>query len=199
MKKHIVRSGDSLHSIARTYGVSSWQSLYNARENAALRAKRKSPHSIKPGDVVYIPSTAADAKRRAETIRRLEKLRRDAKKSMEQELRYLAEQKRNVKKWSDGIDTTAFVAGLTTGLGKLVGKGYKAAAATGKELTKLNAEVAREVAKNSAQRPIDFYAGQATLRGDESLAWAFTKTLLISYNQMTSPSYWANQVIKLRD
>mgnify|MGYP001823585007 FL=1 len=181
---------------ARANGMKSWEALYNARDNAALRAKRKNPHAIKPGDVVYVPSAGSD-KDRKEIIHKLKKLKVQTKKSLDKELRYLAEQKRNVQRWSTGVDTAGFVANLSLGLGKLVGQGYKAASATGKELAKINAEVAKGTAQNLATRPVQLYAGGATLRGDESLGWAITKTLLISYNQMTSPSYWANGFTKL--
>lgn len=33
----------------------SWQSVWNAPENAALRAKRKNPKDIQPGDKLFVP------------------------------------------------------------------------------------------------------------------------------------------------
>ena len=54
MTEHTVLQGECLSSIAKAHGTS-WQALWNAPENAALRAKRGSPDILFPGDVVTIP------------------------------------------------------------------------------------------------------------------------------------------------
>ena len=55
MRKHIVKQGESLSKIARTYGLASYQALYEAPENATLRANRPNPNVLFPGDEVTIP------------------------------------------------------------------------------------------------------------------------------------------------
>jgi N-acetylmuramoyl-L-alanine amidase len=53
-KKHTVRDGDCLNSIAEHYGFQ-WKYLWNLPENAALKAKRQDPDVLLPGDEVTIP------------------------------------------------------------------------------------------------------------------------------------------------
>lgn len=101
-----------------------------------------------------------------------------------------------MRNWSTGVDTAAFIANLSVGLGSLVKQGYKTGTATAAELAKINAEVGRGAAINAVKGPTEAYAGTLTITGNESLAGAITKTLLISYSQMTSPSYWANFAVK---
>jgi hypothetical protein len=51
---HIVRAGDCVSSIAYDYGHHP-DTLWNAAENAALKALRKNPNVLLPGDVVVVP------------------------------------------------------------------------------------------------------------------------------------------------
>lgn len=55
---HRVEQGDCLARIAKTYGFSDWRTLYDHADNAALRAKRKNPHQLFPGDEVHVPERA---------------------------------------------------------------------------------------------------------------------------------------------
>lgn len=56
-KRHIVQQGETLCSIARAHGCADWQAIYNDPANADLRAKRKNPNVLHPGDVVTIPDS----------------------------------------------------------------------------------------------------------------------------------------------
>jgi len=51
---HTVKEGDCMLSIADQYGFF-WESLWGLPENAALKAKRKHPTVLMPGDVVFVP------------------------------------------------------------------------------------------------------------------------------------------------
>jgi LysM domain len=53
--RHRVEQGDSLASIAKQYGFGDWRKIYDHPDNQALKQKRKSPHILMPGDVVFIP------------------------------------------------------------------------------------------------------------------------------------------------
>ncbi len=53
-KRHKVRKGEHLSGIAAHYGLSSWEQIWNADENAKLRDKRD-PNILHPGDVLRIP------------------------------------------------------------------------------------------------------------------------------------------------
>lgn len=54
MTDYVVKQGDCLSSIAHQFGFT-WQKLWNDPSNAELRAKRKNPNVLYPGDVVHIP------------------------------------------------------------------------------------------------------------------------------------------------
>ena len=52
--RHTAAQGDSVESIAHAAGHV-WQTLWDHPENAALRERRRSPHVLHPGDVVFVP------------------------------------------------------------------------------------------------------------------------------------------------
>lgn len=54
-RMHTVRQGECLSSIARKYGLKSWQSLYEHPENERFRSIRKDPNILSPGDKIVIP------------------------------------------------------------------------------------------------------------------------------------------------
>jgi hypothetical protein len=52
---HKVEQGEHLSAIAAQYGFKSFIPIWNADENAHLRAVRNDPHQLLPGDEVVIP------------------------------------------------------------------------------------------------------------------------------------------------
>jgi len=46
----------TISGIAAQSGIKNWQTVWNAPQNAALRAQRKKPELIQPGDKVYVPA-----------------------------------------------------------------------------------------------------------------------------------------------
>ena len=48
--RYVVKQGDYLAKIARAHGYTDYNALWNAPENQGLRAKRKSPNVLYPGD-----------------------------------------------------------------------------------------------------------------------------------------------------
>ncbi len=54
MPKYTVQQGDSIPSIAADNGFF-WETIWNLPENAQLKAKRKTPNQLFPGDEVFIP------------------------------------------------------------------------------------------------------------------------------------------------
>jgi len=52
---HTVQQGEYLSSIAKKYGFSDWQTIYNHPENADLKKVRPNPDVLCAGDVVVIP------------------------------------------------------------------------------------------------------------------------------------------------
>ncbi|WP_284618589.1 hypothetical protein [Aquabacterium humicola] len=55
MPIHIVEQGDHLSSIAEKAGFHDLRTIWDHPENAALKALRKNPHVLQPGDSVFIP------------------------------------------------------------------------------------------------------------------------------------------------
>lgn len=54
MKKHIVRQGDDMQSIAYENRMW-WETIWHHSDNAELKRKRENPNLLLPGDVVCIP------------------------------------------------------------------------------------------------------------------------------------------------
>lgn len=53
--EHVVKKGECLSSIAKTYHFADWRKIYDHPENADFKKKRPNPDLIYPGDVVMIP------------------------------------------------------------------------------------------------------------------------------------------------
>jgi ribosomal protein S16 len=58
--QYIVRQGDHLARIATAFGFSEWKKIWDHAANAALRAKRRNPDVLMPGDEVFIPERGAE-------------------------------------------------------------------------------------------------------------------------------------------
>jgi len=53
---HRVVEGDTISSIAASYGITDWENrVWNAPENARLKTERVNPNTLAPGDEVFIP------------------------------------------------------------------------------------------------------------------------------------------------
>ncbi len=55
MPNHTVKPGEHLAQIALDYGFTNFKHIFDLGENAELKAKRKTPHILAPGDKVWIP------------------------------------------------------------------------------------------------------------------------------------------------
>lgn len=53
--KHVVREGESLIPIARRYGFRNVRTIFDAPENEALKALRRTVNALRTGDVLMIP------------------------------------------------------------------------------------------------------------------------------------------------
>ncbi len=61
-RKHTVKQGECLSSIASHYGFGDWRAIYGHADNAEFRKLRPNPNLIYPGDILVIP----DPKQRKE-------------------------------------------------------------------------------------------------------------------------------------
>jgi N-acetylmuramoyl-L-alanine amidase len=60
MGHHVtVEQGDHLPALAEEAGFSDWRTVWDAPENAELRAQRKEPGLLAPGDRVFLPDKQA--------------------------------------------------------------------------------------------------------------------------------------------
>jgi Putative peptidoglycan binding domain/LysM domain len=57
---HRVEQGDTLYTIAKQFGFPNWKVIFDDPSNADLKAKRKNPQILHPGDVVQIPDVSPD-------------------------------------------------------------------------------------------------------------------------------------------
>ncbi len=53
--EHTVKPGECFASLAEQHGFSSYKTLYDHPENAALKSRRPNPNVLCPGDIVHIP------------------------------------------------------------------------------------------------------------------------------------------------
>src|SRR6188768_1125924 len=53
--QYTVKKGDTLSQIAQQFGFKNWELVWNDASNNELRARRKKPEQILPGDQVTIP------------------------------------------------------------------------------------------------------------------------------------------------
>ena len=52
---HTVKEGEHLSGIAARYGFRDYRTIWNHPQNADLKSRRRDPHVLNPGDVVFIP------------------------------------------------------------------------------------------------------------------------------------------------
>lgn len=57
--RYRVEQGDHLSGIAARFGLPKFEIIWDHPENAALKAERKNPHILYPGDELYIPEHEA--------------------------------------------------------------------------------------------------------------------------------------------
>jgi putative peptidoglycan binding protein len=56
---HVVRQGEHLAGIAHQYGFADWQLIWNDPANAEVKARRRNPNILYPGDRLEIPELHA--------------------------------------------------------------------------------------------------------------------------------------------
>ncbi len=110
----------------------------------------------------------------------------------------------DAKRWGTTVDAIATVAQLMVSLGKLVKSGHKAAQLTGEELAKMNKQLSKDALK-MAYGPIAKEARVAAAKHVQnekkgySLAMVSMGILSDSFDKMTSPSFWAWTVVRLKE
>jgi hypothetical protein len=54
-KRHVVKQGDTLLSIAAAHQIVDWKRIWEHGDNSGVREKRPNPQVLMPGDVIVIP------------------------------------------------------------------------------------------------------------------------------------------------
>ena len=66
---YTVKQGDHLSSIAKAYGFTDYETIWNDPNNAELKQLREDPNVLFPGDVVYIPDRELRVEAKATEVR----------------------------------------------------------------------------------------------------------------------------------
>lgn len=111
---------------------------------------------------------------------------------------------RGAKSWGDTVDAIATVATLMVSLTKLANKGHKASKASGELLEQLNKEMQKD-ALDMAYGPIKSEIRKAAAKhvtneqNGYDIAIASLGIVSDSFDKMTSPSFWAWTVVRLKE
>jgi hypothetical protein len=200
-KPDIVRSGDSLSSIARQFGFSNWKDIYYSPTNAAFRAHRPDPNKTGVGDRLMIPPTPQVVRQvMTERLNKLMQLRLDTDALYQQIEREMDENVRRYENVAGTTDAVATVATVLTSLGFMVVKGMAAMKLTGSALKTANTELAKDAVKlpmEPLKDPALKFAAEK-IGANEGIAWAVGKTTIESWLNINSPSWWAGVIGNLR-
>lgn len=66
---YTVKQGDHLSSIAKTYGFSDYNTIWNDPNNADLKSLRVNPNVLLPGDILFIPDREQRLEQKGTEIR----------------------------------------------------------------------------------------------------------------------------------
>jgi hypothetical protein len=221
-----VKKGDTLASIAKSFGHKKWETIWNAAENKPLASKRKKPEAIEPGDQLTIPPNEAQRKQ-AENLSRsldeqVERLTRQIKlcdlmiecerKTTEKIVGELEDNLKSMKKLSNGVDTAAAVAtslfDMRKDITELAILGKKAIGKHGEELKKIGKEalavtkdLTKDFAKDNGAEKIEKSFADLLKEHKESsnAVIAFVGCMADAFEKITEPSFWAGTITQLID
>jgi hypothetical protein len=105
-----------------------------------------------------------------------------------------------VKRTGETVDVAGTAALIAVDLGKIIRKGFMAMKLSGSALEEANRELAKEAVKFSAE-PLKDVSLETAARGinaNGGLIWAFGKSVIEGYLDLTTPSFWASTYSNLR-
>jgi len=199
--RYRVQSGDDLSRIARQFGYTDWKAIYLSDCNSSLRKLRRDPNRIQAGDAIMLPPKTVDIRLTLRSrLNALRSFRRQVAEMYAQTQHDLDSSLETAQLWGEGVDVAAKILGILTHLGSITWKGMKAMGKVGKELAEANKELGKEAIKFSLDpaKDIGLELYGHSLNPEDSLLWAVPKIVVQSWNDMTSPSYWANVCAQLR-
>jgi hypothetical protein len=197
-RSHVVRSGETLSSIAAKYGFPDWKAVYYAPCNADLRKHRPGPDKILSGDRVFIPPKPEDVRLvLRERLSNLQRLRFDTDATFQ---RIEGELDKNYRDFTTKAMAIDYTGAILIGLTSLVSKGMQAMKLSGAALEKANKEMAK-AGLVFAYKPIYDLALKdkiGKVGANEGTAWAIGKGIEILAD-ITTPSFWAGVYANYKD
>ncbi len=134
---HVIRKGDKVSAIAKTYGFADWKVVWNDKANDALRKLRKTPEGVEAGDKIVIPLNPEVVKENQEQLLKLQtaldrtrKLRVESEKSFQEMEKELEDAFEDMEDLSAAVDLAALIATAFVGAaveGATILKGVRAA------------------------------------------------------------------------
>ncbi len=186
---HFVKSGDTLQSIAKSYQFSDWKIIYTHPLNENFRKLRPNPNLIFPGDKIVIPSNPLMiANQLRQQVQRLEIIKQDSITLFNEMEKGLQNEFNKVESFSKRIDFAADIATFFAGKALKFPKKGPNPEAIDEWLDLL----IRDYIKDSLKKDIINYI--IKIIDNESLPVSLIKIGWESWNQMTSPTYWASRI-----
>lgn len=194
-KVHIVQPGDTFYSIARRYGFKDWRYIYGHPLNRHLKKEILNPDRIPIGLHVNIPPNLEGLK---ELLAAQKRVCKSIENAYQEELQFLDREYSKLKQTRQNVETAAMVINILRSLTGITKQGLEAAKLEGEALEKAGRKLSKEVLIFSYEPIFEHLLELITgldkaPTGEESLGWAITKILYQSWQDMQSPSYWAER------
>lgn len=147
-----------------------------------------------------MPISADRSAQLRKKIASLEALSRDTDSMFRQIENDLTANIRNYENVSEGVDVSADIMMILLNVGKLVSKGMRASALSGKALEEANKELGKEAVKFGYEPARDTVAKHwaSTVGVNDGQLYAFGKIVVRSFFDLTTPSFWAGVYTNLR-
>ena len=201
-KVYTVRPGETLSSIARQFGFSTWRDIYYNPANPSLRARRPDPDQLRPGDQIMIPpSPQAIRQVLQERLASLMRLRQDSDTLYRQLEDELDSNLQHYKSVASAVDVAGTLAQVFTGLAGIAAKGWAATKLTGPALDAANKELAKqglEFAIDPLKEPALWLAANK-LGASHGIVSVIGKLAIEAFLDIQRPSWWAGVVGELQD
>jgi len=223
-RTHKVIKNDTLSGMAKKYGHKDWKTIWNAPENKSIVSKRKKPELIQPGDIFIIPPNERELKDVEQRIVYLNNIRnKDAAaykelleyvKTLEAKIagletsiddeksstaEFLKTQKDNLDEltnFAGNIDLAAAIANMAASSAMAAKKGYDLAKGSASVL-KTTGIISLKVAKSQILTWDN--AAKIVNSLDEEEPDSVIGVIAESWLKMTSPSFWANTYVLMKD
>jgi len=188
---HEIEIGDTLESVARTFGLSGWQGLYFAPTNTAFRDRYPSPWRIPIGAVISLPASTEEQRfALTERTRLLDLVRRSAMRIGREQALALA---------ADSPAATPPLARMTRRVADTTLDAIQLLKAADGGSSLSNWALARDAAR---RWPLSGQPECASLlsllaRAAESVCWGIPEQTAQAWCDAANPSFWGKSLVML--